>query len=126
MTTSIRTLACSIAFALAALVGGSALAAPATAELAASPDTGDASARFDAAVELEGQINVNTASEAELELLPGVGPAIAGRIVSYRAKRPFKHRSHVMRVKGVGKKTYLKIKPFLAVEGETTLRVAGK
>jgi competence protein ComEA len=117
MTKSIRTLVAPIALALACLVGNTAVAA-------GPQPTGDEVARFDAAVTLEGQININTASAAELELLPGVGPSIAGRIVSYRAKHPFKQRNNIMRVKGVGPKTFDKIKEFLVVEGDTNLRIA--
>ncbi|GEM_PF-4147565 len=79
-----------------------------------------------AAATLDGKININTASTAQLELLPGVGPSIAARIVSYRKQHPFKQRNHIMRVKGVGQKTFAKVKDYLDVEGDTTLSVAGK
>ena len=71
---------------------------------------------------LEGQVNINTASQAELELLPGVGPSIAQRILDYRAEHQFGQRNHIMRIKGVGQKTFAKIKDYVTVEGETTLR----
>lgn len=73
---------------------------------------------------LEGQLNVNAATAEQLELLPGVGPVTAARILEYVAHHPVKHPSQLMRVKGIGRKTYDRIKPFLVVEGETTLRVA--
>lgn len=76
-----------------------------------------------ATTQLEGKINLNTASEKELELLPGIGPAVAQKLVAYRAKHKFGDTTHVMRIKGIGRKTYDRIKPFLAVEGETTLHV---
>lgn len=124
MNTSIRTITASLALAFAMLCGGSALAAsapiPAT-EIGAS-EADDA--RFDAAVSLEGQININSASAAELELLPGIGPSIAKRIVDYRAKHTFKQRNNIMRIKGIGQKTFAKIKDYLIVEGDTTLRIA--
>ena len=75
---------------------------------------------------LEGKLNVNTATQKQWELLPGIGPAIAKRIVSYRSKSPFREVTHVMRVKGVGRKTYAAIKPYLSLKGETTLRAVGK
>jgi competence protein ComEA len=72
---------------------------------------------------LEGKVNINSASTAELELLPGIGPATAARILEYRREHPFESVGDIVKVKGVGEKTYAKIKPFLAVEGQTTLRV---
>ncbi|MBN2341772.1 MAG: helix-hairpin-helix domain-containing protein [Deltaproteobacteria bacterium] len=65
-------------------------------------------------------VNVNSASEAELAFLPGVGPSTAKRIVAYRAKQPFQQEQHLMRVKGIGRKTFLKLKPFICVKGATT------
>jgi len=77
-----------------------------------------------AAVTLTGKINLNTASQSQLELLPGVGPATAKRLLAYRDKHRFAASSHIRRVKGIGKKTYQKLKPFLIVDGETTLAIA--
>jgi len=74
-----------------------------------------------AAPELSGQINLNTASQEQLELLPGVGPAIAKKVVDYRAQKPFEDPTHLMRIKGIGRKTFAKLKPYLAVKGESTL-----
>jgi competence protein ComEA len=73
---------------------------------------------------LDGKLNVNTATPEQWELLPGIGPAIAARVIAYRSQRPFTHVSHVMRVKGIGRKTYSTIRPFLTLDGETTLRIA--
>ena len=77
-----------------------------------------------AAPALDGKININTASEVELDLLPGIGPSIAKKVVDYRRQRPFEDTTHLMRIKGIGRKTYNKLKPFLATQGETTLKVA--
>jgi len=52
-----------------------------------------------------GVININRASAAELEALPGVGPAIAGRIIAYRTQNgPFRSLSDLDAVKGIGVK----------------------
>ncbi len=115
MSKSIRTFARTLTLTVATLLGTTGIAA------AAEPST-DA-VRFDAANTLEGQVNINTASAAELELLPGIGPSIAARIVNYRKDHPFAQRNHIMRVKGVGQKTFAKIKDYLSVEGETTLKI---
>lgn len=74
--------------------------------------------------QLEGKVNINTASADQLQMLPGVGPATASKILEYRIRRRFSHPSHIMRVKGIGKKTYAELRRYIAVEGETTLHMA--
>jgi competence protein ComEA len=115
MSKSIRTLARTLTLTVATLLGSTGIA------LAAEPSAVAESQQE--AKSLEGQVNINTASQAELELLPGIGPAIAERIVDYRKEHPFKERNQIMRVKGVGQKTFAKIKDYLTVEGETTLKL---
>jgi DNA uptake protein ComE-like DNA-binding protein len=73
---------------------------------------------------LEGQLNVNAATAAQWEMLPGIGPVTAARILEYVAHHPVKHTSQLMRIKGIGRKTYDRLKPFLVIEGDTNLRVA--
>ena len=70
---------------------------------------------------LKGKLNVNDATQAQWELLPGIGPATAKKLVDYRTKKPFGDLTHVMRIKGIGRKTYNQIKPYLSLKGETTL-----
>jgi competence protein ComEA len=56
------------------------------------------------------KLDVNTASLAELENVPGIGPSIAERITE---ARPFKSADDLQRVKGIGPgKRYEKIRPF--------------
>ncbi|RME50024.1 MAG: helix-hairpin-helix domain-containing protein [Caldilineae bacterium] len=63
------------------------------------------------------KININTASAAELELLPGVGPTIARRIVDYRqANGNFTTIEALMDVKGIGQATFDKLKDYVTVE----------
>ena len=69
-----------------------------------------------------GVVNINTATAAELALLPGVGPAKAEAIIKYRAANPFKQVDQILRVKGIGRKSFQEMKPYLAVEGPTTLK----
>jgi len=53
-----------------------------------------------------GVVNLNTASSAELESLPGVGPALAGRIITWREQNgPFRSVDELLAVSGIGEKT---------------------
>ena len=61
-------------------------------------------------------VNLNTASAAELEKLPGVGPATAQRILEYRQKNgSFKKIEDLMNVRGIGEASFLKLKPQITV-----------
>ena len=61
-------------------------------------------------------ININTASEKELDALPGIGPAIAKRIVKHRSSQPFTKIEDIMQVKGIGNKKFSKLKELITVE----------
>lgn len=64
--------------------------------------------------EMAVRIPINRAWTEELELLPGVGPALAERIIVYREKHgEFKTLSDLKNVKGIGDKVLQKIKPFI-------------
>lgn len=69
-----------------------------------------------------GVVNVNTATVEQLQLLPGVGPALAERIVAFReANGPFRSAEELEAVKGIGEKALDRLRPYLQVSGETTL-----
>lgn len=70
---------------------------------------------------LTGVVNLNQADAETLELLPYVGPTRAVQIVEWRKKHPFKKVDDLVRIKGIGKKTLARMRPFLAVSGATTL-----
>ncbi len=62
------------------------------------------------------KININTASLAELQKLPRVGPEIAQRIVDFRKEHgKFKKIEEIMKIKGIGEKTFERIKDQITV-----------
>jgi competence protein ComEA len=94
-------------------------------------------------------VNINTASEAELELLPGVGPKLAGEIYAiaeagfqlydpeyFDAQRGWikspddrcDHRCHfksvddLLKVKGIGPKKLEALRPYVVIDGPTTAK----
>ncbi len=69
-----------------------------------------------------GVVNLNTASQQELEQLPGVGPSKASRIMEHRERRPFRTVAELVRVKGFGAKTLQRLRPYLTVTGPTQLK----
>lgn len=69
-----------------------------------------------------GKVNINTASPEQLELLPRVGPALATRIVEYRERNDgFQAPEDLMLVRGIGETSFARMKPYVAISGETTL-----
>ena len=61
-------------------------------------------------------VNLNSASQAQLETLPGIGAAAAKRILEYREKNGgFKKVEELMNVKGIGEKSFLKLKPLITI-----------
>lgn len=122
MHNSIRNLLAALALTITLTgVTASALAAPG----------GDDAVEAPAAPSASGVLNLNTASEEELTRLPGVGPSKAKAIVELRAQlKGFKRVEDLMRVKGIGRKTFRKLLPMLKLDGATTLadapRAAGK
>ncbi len=89
---------------LSASVAGelSGAAAPGT-----HPDTGGST-----------QLDINTATQAELETLPGIGPATAGKIVAFRQENgPFAAPVDLQRVSGIGPSTYEKLKDLITTGG---------
>jgi len=64
----------------------------------------------------ESPLNINTATQAQFEALPGLGTKVAERIIEYRQKNGnFKKVEDLMNVKGIGEKSFLKLKPLVTV-----------
>jgi competence protein ComEA len=82
-----------------------------------------ASAPAFAAEKLSGVVNVNTASAEQLTLLPGIGDARAREIVAARQKQGgFKRVEDLLAIKGIGEASLAKLRPYVSLQGETTLR----
>lgn len=61
-------------------------------------------------------INLNTATTAQIASLPGIGPKTADLVVQYRQKNgPFKKIEEIMNVRGIGEKSFLKLKDRITV-----------
>jgi len=63
----------------------------------------------------DGRIDLNAASQADLETLPGVGPARAKAIIAERETRPFRTPGDLRRVPGIGEATFQRLAPLVAV-----------
>jgi competence protein ComEA len=63
-------------------------------------------------------VNINTASQADLESLPGIGPVIAQRIIAFRQEHgPFTRIEDIQEVAGIGPATYEKVKDSITISG---------
>lgn len=63
-----------------------------------------------------GQIDINTATADQLQLIDGIGPSIAQRIIDYRTNNGrFKNIEELKNVRGIGEKSFEKMKPYIKV-----------
>jgi len=97
------------------LVALALLLCPVTLAQAQSAKSSDsASAATPAAVSPADRVSLNTATVEQLISLPGIGPSRAQAIVELRQKLGgFKKLDDLMRVKGIGRKTFRKLEPML-------------
>jgi competence ComEA-like helix-hairpin-helix protein len=62
-------------------------------------------------------ININTASQSELEKLPGVGTGLAARIIEHRQQYgPFRRPQHLMMVRGISDRKFRELQSMIVVE----------
>ena len=78
-----------------------------------SANTGNESTSYN---KEEAKVNINTASQAELDSLPGIGPALAQRIIDFRVENGnFNSIEDIQNVKGIGDSKYEDIKDKIVV-----------
>jgi len=80
----------------------------------ATPITTGKSKKSKAGTSSTSIISINSATQAQLESLPGIGPVMAARIISYRTKSgPFSALSDLQKVSGMGKAKYAEVLPHI-------------
>ena len=99
------------------VIGGAPVQAQAEKAPAASKERAAASA----------PVNLNSATAVQLQTLPGVGASTAQRILDYRQKNgAYKKIEELMNVKGIGEKSFLKLKPLITVATDKGDRATGQ
>ncbi|MEO7559351.1 MAG: ComEA family DNA-binding protein [Nitrosospira sp.] len=72
-------------------------------------------------------VNINTATQAELQTLQGIGPAKAKAIIDHRKKNgPFKSPGDLENVNGIGPATMKQLRKDITVGGTTTVKKESK
>lgn len=61
-------------------------------------------------------LDPNTSPADSLELIPGIGKELADRIVAYRKNNRFEKEVDITEIKGIGAKTFERIKPYLKIK----------
>jgi len=103
-------------FAIGLLIAAVTLAA---APISAQTPKRPAAAKAKATASAIAPVNLNTATIAQLQTLPRIGASTAQRILEYRQKNGnFKKIEELMNVKGIGEKSFLKLKPHVTVAAE--------
>jgi competence protein ComEA len=90
---------------------------PIVASTSSIADTGaDPSAKREGTCANSSVVDLNSASAAELEALPGIGPVMAQRILDWRsANGRFSHVRELREIQGVGEKTFRRLEPLVRV-----------
>ncbi|HEX8721688.1 MAG TPA: helix-hairpin-helix domain-containing protein [Pyrinomonadaceae bacterium] len=103
---------CIILCCAAAAAGGSCVKLPRRAPPPAARDASATRPSEDAPL-----TSLNDATREELERLPGVGPALAARIVEHRERYGrFRRAEHLLLVRGVSERRFRQLRPFVKVE----------
>ena len=71
--------------------------------------------------QLTGVVNLNTATQEELQLLPGIGESRARAVIEARKRKGgFQKVEDLLEVKGIGEAGLEKLRPHVTLEGKTT------
>ena len=63
-----------------------------------------------------GSVDLNSASEEQLQEVPGIGPSLAKKIVEFRKENgPFKTVEDLLKVRGIGEKSLERLRPHVSV-----------
>jgi competence ComEA-like helix-hairpin-helix protein len=63
------------------------------------------------------RVSINEASREDLEKLPGIGPALAARIVEHRERfGRFRRAEHLLLVRGISERRFLQLRPYVTDE----------
>jgi competence protein ComEA len=106
---------------LAALGVAAALVSLVPADASAQRGRRATAAEVQSSDESQGVVNIQTASAEQLELLPGVGPSKAQAILAQRERRAFRRVEDILRVRGIGRATFRRLRPMITVDGPTTM-----
>jgi competence protein ComEA len=94
---------------------------------ATSPRSRSASRPAKARATAAAPVNLNSATVAQLQTLPGIGASTAQRILDFRQKNgAFKKIEELMNVKGIGEKSFLKLKPLVTTGAEKGERASAQ
>lgn len=89
---------------------------PSTAPATVRPIRSPSAPKPTPVVKASGKVSLNTATAAQLESLPGVGPSTAEKILAYRQEHGgFSSLEEIMSVKGIGPKKFESMRPFLTL-----------
>lgn len=81
------------------------------------PENGTALTSGPSSPSNDGIININTSDESLLMTIPGIGPAKAAAIIAYRDEHgPFSATAELMKISGIGQKTYDKLESLIKVK----------
>lgn len=100
----------------APLVDGQKVQVPGESDLSAPSSAGLSSGTSGGWNSSPAAVNINTADQAQLETLPGIGPSLAGRIIQYRESNgPYRSTEDIKNVSGIGDVRYNQLKDLISV-----------